>query len=104
MHKKTLDGRQGLATLPPGGLKTMKRVIAVAALTIVLAFAARPAAAVPDDYDDTESYPLRVAAYLVYPVGYALEWAIFRPFHYLVSRPALEPVFGHRPHGEFQAY
>lgn len=82
----------------------MKRLIAGAALTLVLSFSAGPAAAVPDDYDDTQSYPLRVAAYLVYPVGYALEWAIFRPFHYLVSRPELEPVFGHRTHGEYRAY
>jgi hypothetical protein len=82
----------------------MKRLIAVAALTITLALTAGPAAAVPDEYDDTQSNPLRIAAYLVYPVGYALEWAIFRPFHYLVSRPALEPVFGHRPHGEYRAY
>ena len=82
----------------------MKRFIAGAALTIVLSLAAGPATAAPDDYDDTQSNPLRVAAYLVYPVGYALEWAIFRPFHYLVSRPALEPWFGHRPHGEYRAY
>ena len=82
----------------------MKRLIAGAALTIVLSLSAGPAAAVPDDYDDTQSYPLRVAAYFVYPVGYALEWAIFRPIHYIVSRPALEPWFGHKPHGEYRAY
>ena len=82
----------------------MKRLIAAAALAIVLALSAHPAAAVPDDYDDTQAYPLRVAAYFAYPVGYALEWAIFRPLHYLVSRPALEPVFGHHPHGEYRAY
>jgi len=82
----------------------MKRLIAGAALVTVLSLSAGPAAAVPDDYDDTQSYPLRVAAYLVYPVGYALEWVVFRPFHYLVSRPELEPVFGHREHGEYRAY
>ena len=82
----------------------MKRVIVGAVLAIVLSLSARPAAAVPDDYDDTLSNPLRIAAYLVYPVGYALEWVVFRPFHYLVSRPELEPVFGHRPHGEYRAY
>jgi hypothetical protein len=82
----------------------MKRLIAGVALAIVLSLSAGPAAAAPDEYDDTQSYPLRVAAYLVYPVGYALEWMIFRPFHYLVSRPDLEPVFGHKPHGEYRAY
>jgi hypothetical protein len=82
----------------------MKRFIAVAALTMVLALAAGPAAAVPDEYDDTQSHPLRVAAYLVYPIGYTAEWLIFRPFHYIVSRPYLERVFGHRPHGEYSVY
>ena len=50
--------------------------------------------AVPDEYDDSESHPLRVAAYLVHPIGVALEWAIFRPFHYLVSLPGADVVFG----------
>jgi hypothetical protein len=82
----------------------MKRFIAVAALMMVLALTAGPAAAVPDEYDDTQAHPLRVAAYVVYPIGYSLEWLIFRPFHYLVSRPELERVFGHRPHGEYRVY
>jgi hypothetical protein len=71
---------------------------------MVLTCATRPAAAVPDDYDDTQSHPLRIAAYLAYPIGYTAEWLFFRPFHYLVSRPQLEPVFGHRPHEEIGGY
>ena len=82
----------------------MKRVIVAGLLAMLLTIAARPAAAVPDDYDETQSHPLRVIAYLVNPVGYALEWVIFRPFHYVVSRPALEPVFGHRRHAEIRVY
>jgi outer membrane protein OmpA-like peptidoglycan-associated protein len=52
-----------------------------------------------DDYDDSQSNPLRIAAYLLYPVGFLAEWTLFRPFHFLVS--ATEPqeaFFGHRPH------
>jgi hypothetical protein len=82
----------------------MKRLMAVGLLAMVLALTASPAAAVPDDYDDMQSYPLRVAAYLVYPVGFTAEWLIFRPFHYLVSRPYLDQVFGHRPHQEVGTY
>jgi len=82
----------------------MKRIIAVTALTIVLALAAGPASATPDDYDDTQSNPLRVAAYLAYPIGFTAEWLIFRPFHYLVSQPYLDQFFGHTPHGEYRAY
>jgi hypothetical protein len=82
----------------------MKRFIAAAAFVMVLALTAGPAAAVPDDYDDTQSHPLRVAAYLMYPIGYTAEWLIFRPLHYIVSRPYLDQVFGHRPHGEYRVY
>jgi hypothetical protein len=61
-----------------------------------------------DAYDDSESNPLRILAYGVYPVGYVLEHAIFRPIHFLVSNPQLEPMFGHGPHesafGGYHAY
>ncbi len=49
-----------------------------------------------DEYDQLESHPLRLVAYLIHPLGYALEWLVARPIHYLVSRPGLEDVFGHR--------
>lgn len=82
----------------------MRRFAAVTLLAMVLACTAGPAAAVPDDYDDMQSHPLRIVAYLAYPIGYTMEWLVFRPFHYVVSRPALEPVFGHRPHEEIGGY
>jgi hypothetical protein len=78
----------------------MKRLVAAGLLLMFLAVTAGSAAAIPDDYDDSQSYPLRVAAYLIYPVGFTAEWLIFRPFHYLVSRPYLDQFFGHRPHEE----
>ena len=53
-----------------------------------------------DEYDDMQSHPLRVAAYLAYPIGYTLEWLIFRPFHRLVAEPSLAPVFGHVSHSD----
>ncbi len=82
----------------------MKRLFAAAMFALLVGLTARPAVAVPDDYDDTQSHPIRIIAYLASPIGFTLEWLIFRPFHYLVSRPALEPVFGHTPHGENQVY
>jgi hypothetical protein len=51
-----------------------------------------------DAYDDSQSHPLRLAAYVVHPVGFTLEWLVTRPFHFLVSQPKLERVFGHTPH------
>ena len=53
-----------------------------------------------DNYDDSQSHPLRIAAYLLHPIGYATEWLIMRPFICLVSQPYLAPIFGYRPHGE----
>jgi hypothetical protein len=48
-----------------------------------------------DCYRDEDSNPFRVLAYLVYPVGVGLEWLIFRPLHWVVSRPGTAPIFGH---------
>lgn len=61
-----------------------------------------------DAYDDTQSHPLRLLAYAVNPVGYAIEWLVMRPIHFAVSQPSVERVFGHTPHenpfGDYQAY
>jgi len=82
----------------------MKRFVVAAAVGLCVWAAAGRAVALPDDYDDTQSHPLRVIAYLMNPVGFAAEWLIFRPFHYVVSRPYLEGVFGHKRHAEIRVY
>jgi hypothetical protein len=67
--------------------------------SVLLTLASKPVFAYPDEYDDSQSNPFRIAAYLVHPVGWLAEWLIYRPFHFLVS--ATEPqeaFFGHRPH------
>jgi outer membrane protein OmpA-like peptidoglycan-associated protein len=59
----------------------------------------RSASAAPDEYDDSQSNPFRVAAYLLHPVGWLAEWIIFRPLHAIVSaNEPMEKFFGHRPH------
>jgi len=71
----------------------------IAALLLASNLNIKAASAAPDEYDDSQSNPLRVAAYLLHPVGWLAEWIVFRPFHYIVS--ATEPqeaFFGHRPH------
>ena len=71
----------------------------VVALVLLSALGTNTASAAPDEYDDSQSHPLRIAAYLLHPVGWLTEWIVFRPFHFLVS--ATEPqeaFFGHRPH------
>jgi peptidoglycan-associated lipoprotein len=68
-------------------------------LPLCLMLGAKPVFAESDEYDDSQSHPLRVAAYLLHPIGWFTEWALFRPFHFIVSatKPQ-EAFFGHHPH------
>ena len=78
-------------------MKILRLFVLVIALGGILM--PQPSSAASDDYDDSQSHPLRVVAYLVHPVGVLAEWIIFRPLHFLVSAaPATEYVFGHKPH------
>ncbi|MET0151214.1 MAG: hypothetical protein ABW298_01220 [Candidatus Binatia bacterium] len=78
----------------------MKRSIACLSLVAVLALSGSALAFPGDEYDDSESHPLRTAAYILHPVGVGLEYAIYRPLHWLVSlNDTTELIFGHRPHG-----
>jgi hypothetical protein len=74
-------------------------------LGVVACLAGLPAHSLAHDaYDDSQAHPLRIAAYLVHPVGFAAEWLIARPIHFLVSQPELEPIFGHGPHEDVFGY
>ena len=78
-------------------MKTSRGMILV--LALLFSFGLKPSFAAWDEYDDSQSHPLRVVAYLAYPAAFLTEWLVFRPFHFLVS--ATEPqeaLFGHRPH------
>lgn len=87
----------------------MRRLVATLLAVAMLTFGARMApadqrAADEDEYEDAFSNPLRVAYYLAYPVGYSLEWLVMRPFHYLISRPKLDNMFGYKPLDEESTY
>lgn len=85
----------------------MKRHLISIALGSALLFSAIPAQA-HDAYDDSQSHPLLLASYALAPVGFAVEWLVTRPIHFVVSHPRLERVFGHTPHenpfGGYQPY
>ena len=57
-----------------------------------------------DTYEDAFSNPLRLAYYMIYPIGFTLEWLVMRPLHYLISRPYLNRFFGYTPIGEEGTY
>jgi hypothetical protein len=70
------------------------RAWALVVLLAPLVFAADPSAA--DPYDkDRAGHPLRVLAYVVHPVGVALDYLIFRPAHWLGHHEPLRTLFGH---------
>ena len=55
---------------------------------------AAPVAA--DDFDSTHAgHPLRIVAYVLHPIGVAIEYLILRPAHWLVSQEPMETLFGH---------
>lgn len=85
----------------------MKRLLLSLALVVAVAGGAGTARA-HDAYDDSESHPLRLVAYVVNPAGWLAEWMVARPVHFLVSQPQLERIFGHQPHespfGDYPAY
>lgn len=67
-----------------------------AALTLVMALllGATPAAA--DDFNpERAGHPLRIAAYVLHPVGVLLDVLIFRPAHWLGSQPVIAQLVGH---------
>jgi hypothetical protein len=52
--------------------------------------------ALADEYDeDSAGHPLRIVAYLLHPVGVAIDYLILRPAHWLVSQEPMKTVFGH---------
>ena len=47
----------------------------------------------PNEYTDTEDGQLlKVVSYFLAPIGYALEWTVTRPLHYLATKTALGPA------------
>ncbi len=47
----------------------------------------------PNEYTDTEDgQVLKVVSYVLAPIGYALEWGVTRPLHYLATKTALAPA------------
>ena len=76
-----------------------KMMVVVAALLLLTSAVSARAGA--DAYDDSQSHPLRILAYIIHPVGYTLEWLVTRPIHEFVTQPDLEPIFGHEPHAYY---
>lgn len=88
----------------------MKKLAAALVMASMISFGATTAIAQAERYEDESQYedafsnPLRLAYYLIYPVGFTVEWLVMRPLHYIVSRPGLDQLFGYEPIGEEGTY
>jgi len=81
----------------------MKRVTAIL-LFAGMVFLGSASTGLADDYEDGQANPFRMLAYLVNPVGVALEWIIARPLHALAdANSATRYIFGHTPHADIFA-
>ena len=68
----------------------------LAALLVVAGLAALAGPAAADEYDSRRAgHPLRVLAYVLHPVGVALDYLVFRPAHWVGSQPVIRTIFGH---------
>jgi hypothetical protein len=53
-------------------------------------------AARADEHDPQEAgNPVRIAAYVLSPIGVAFDWLVMRPAHWLVNREPFRTIFGH---------
>ena len=86
----------------------MRRWIGVLVVAALLAFSgsawAQGVHGISEDYDDDLMHPLHLAYYLAHPIGYAAEWLVGRPIHFIISRPQLDQFFGYEAFDEDQSY
>jgi hypothetical protein len=47
----------------------------------------------PKEYHDEDSQALAIVSYVFYPIGYAWEWLVARPLHYVAHESAAAPMF-----------
>lgn len=76
-------------------LRSLKRfALTLLALAMMGIASATPVRA--DEYDEKSSgHPLRIIAYVLHPVGVAIDYLVLRPAHWLGSREPLKTIFGH---------
>ena len=76
-------------------MRSLQRLFCTAlALAMIAIASASPSRA--DDYDKKASgHPLRIIAYVLHPVGVAIDYLLLRPAHWLGSHEPLKTIFGH---------
>jgi len=74
----------------------LRRSAAWVALVLSLSLLAPVPTAEADEYEsDRSGHPVRVLAYLLHPVGVALDYLVMRPAHWLGHHEPFRTLFGH---------
>ena len=74
----------------------MLRIFCVLVVAGLVALAARTAEAKTDRYDPQEAAnPIRIAAYILHPVGVLLDYGLMRPCFWVVQREPFSTIFGY---------
>jgi len=76
-----------------------RKLICITLALVFVSTLAVPAWAHDYDRGDSDHW-LRQLAYVVHPIGVALEYGVTRPIHWVVSRPNACIIFGHDPRPE----
>ena len=72
----------------------VRRSLLAGAMALALLAGAAPASA--DEYEPKRAgHPLRIVAYVVHPVGVAIDYLILRPAHWIGSHEPFKTIFGH---------
>jgi len=72
----------------------VRRWAFVLAAAFVLSLGAPEAQA--DEYEsDRAGHPVRILAYVLHPIGVALDYLILRPAHWLGHQEPFQTIFGH---------
>jgi len=66
-----------------------------AGLLLALLAALAPAARADEHDPERAAHPVRIAAYVLHPVGVILDYLIVRPAHWVVEREPFRTLFGH---------
>jgi hypothetical protein len=75
----------------------MRKFAGVAVVALVLSLAA-PAAQADEYESDRAGHPVRILAYMLHPIGVALDYLVFRPAHWLGHHEPFQTIFGHEDH------
>lgn len=69
-----------------------RRIFLLACAVVLLASTGARA----DEYDPQRAgHPLRIVAYVLHPIGVAVDYLILRPAHWAGSQEPLRTIFGH---------